>query len=721
MVICQVPSSVNNEGENLIGTVHHPNWILFASIPVNKAYSPRVSTYINICLSLLHFSLCRDIINHPDILLMSFTNNHVQYFIINIYSDSFHLALKYLKDIEVNINNVLIMMGDFNIRDSLWDLFFPHHSAISDDLFIIADSYNLAISTPTKYYPTRYSDTTGKADFTIDLMFLRNGSSEINQHSIHPDWRLISDYAPLTIVIPIEDEIIKTSKLLIQQKSKVENAFLEEVISSFKNFNMSNITSKEVLEHMVNKLNSIVNQVWNKNAKHSRITKHSKKWWSEEYNKTLTDYRSTRSLNNWKIFKKVVKDTKRAFFDLKIQEVAEKSHSLWELTSWINKQKLPATKAIKHEGQPCLTLENLWNALHSTFNIALHRQVNIDIFNKLSPKPITVWAPFLKEEFRQVLNKCNNSSAPGPDKLTWRHLKIVLNLDSCMSHIVNIANACINLGHSPNHFKQLSMVIIPKPNKMAYDSSKSFRPIVLLNTIGKLIEKVIAECLQFHVAKNNFIHPSQLGGLKFKSITDAGVTLTHIIRSGWIKNKTTSILAFDITQFFPSLNHHMLVLFLAKVGLELKVTSFFEDFLVKRKTNYTWNEFSSQMFKVNVGVGQGFVLSPILSALYLSPLLYILEKRLKTLKILVSLLSFVDDGLLISQNKSIDISNSQLFCSYNILSSLLDKFGLNIEHSKTEMFHFNRSHGTFNPPPLDLSPLVLWQPLDTMSNNLTNE
>ena len=329
----------------------------------------------------------------------------------------------------------------------------------------------------------------------------------------------------------------------------------------------------------------------------------------------------------------------------------------------------------------------------------------MDVFNELSPKPIKAWAPFSKEEFRQALNKCNNSSAPGPDKLTWRHLKIVLNLDSCMSHIINIANACINLGHWPNHFKRLSTVIIPKPNKTAYDSPKSFRSIVLLNTIGKLIEKVIAECLQFHIAKNDFIHPSQLGGLKFKSTTDAGVTLTHIIRSGWIKNKTTSILAFDIAQFFPSLNHRMLVLSLAKAGLELKVTSFFEDFLVKRKTNYTWNKFSSQMFEVNVGVGQGSTLSPILSALYLSPLLYILEKRLKTLKIPVSLLSFVDDGLLISQNKSIDISNSQLFCSYNILSSLLDKFGLNIEHSKTETFHFNRSHGMFNLPPLDLSPL----------------
>ena len=149
----------------------------------------------------------------------------------------------------------------------------------------------------------------------------------------------------------------------------------------------------------------------------------------------------------------------------------------------------------------------------------------------------------------------------------------------------------------------------------------------------------------------------------------------------------------------------MLVISLAKVGLDPKVTSFFKDFLVKRKTNYIWNKFSSLTFKINVEVGQGSALSPILSALYLSPLLYILEKRLKTLNIPVSLLSFVDDGLLISQNKSIDISNSQLFCSYNVLSGLLDKFRLNIKHSKTELFHFNKYHGTFNPSSLDLSPL----------------
>ena len=142
-----------------------------------------------------------------------------------------------------------------------------------------------------------------------------------------------------------------------------------------------------------------------------------------------------------------------------------------------------------------------------------------------------------------------------------------------------------------------------------------------------------------------------------------------------------------------------------KAGLDSKVTSFFKDFLVRRKTNYVWNKFSSLTYEVNVGVSQESTLSPILSALYLSPLLYILEKCLNILNILISFISFIDDSIFISQNKSIDVLNSQLFYSYNVLSGLLDKFGLNIEHSKTEMFHFNRSHGIFNPPPLDLSPL----------------
>ena len=171
----------------------------------------------------------------------------------------------------------------------------------------------------------------------------------------------------------------------------------------------------------------------------------------------------------------------------------------------------------------------------------------------------------------------------------------------------------------------------------------------------------------------------------------------------WVKNLSTSTLTFNIVQFFPSLNYYLLILIMKKVDFDNCIVSFFAHYLMDRKTNYFWNNFMFPIFNINVGVGQSSALLPILSALYLLLFIYILEKCLKNLKNLVSIISFVDNGLFISQSNSFDISNSRLFCSYNVLTNLLKKFGLVVEHSKTENFHFNRSQGIFNPPSLDLS------------------
>ena len=177
------------------------------------------------------------------------------------------MALKYLKDIEVNIDNILVMTSDFNIRDSLWDSSFPHYSSISDDLLLIADSFQLALLSPTNPFPTKYLDTVGEANSTIDLMFLRCDSIGLNQHSIHPDWQLTSDHAPLSVTIPIANEFITTSKLSIQQNSEQENVFIKEAISVFQNLDTLNISNKRYLKNMVNSLNLLINQAWNKNAK----------------------------------------------------------------------------------------------------------------------------------------------------------------------------------------------------------------------------------------------------------------------------------------------------------------------------------------------------------------------------------------------------------------------------------------------------------------------
>ena len=195
---------------------------------------------------------------------------------MNVYSDSSYTTLKYLKDTEVNIKNVLLMTDDFNIRDSLWNSAFPFHSSVSDDLIIIADSFNLLLSTPTNSCPTRYSDMAEESNLVINLMFMRCGSYELDRHSIHPGNCLSSDHAPLSIEIPIIGEVTQSSKFMIHPKSDQEMAFVEEVISSFKNLDTSVIDDSNKLESIVNQLGTIIDYAWKENAKKSRISKHSK-------------------------------------------------------------------------------------------------------------------------------------------------------------------------------------------------------------------------------------------------------------------------------------------------------------------------------------------------------------------------------------------------------------------------------------------------------------
>ena len=173
---------------------------------------------------------------------------------MNIYSDTSHSALKYLKGTKASINNLLIMTDDFNIRDILWNSSFSYHSSISDDLIIIVDSFNLELLIPTNSIFTRYFDTASEANSVIDLMFLQSRSIKLNNHLIHPDLYLILDHTPLTVSIPIAEENINSFKLSISKNSKEEIMFVNEVTTIIKNLNTSNLIDCNKLEDIVNLL-----------------------------------------------------------------------------------------------------------------------------------------------------------------------------------------------------------------------------------------------------------------------------------------------------------------------------------------------------------------------------------------------------------------------------------------------------------------------------------
>jgi len=140
---------------------------------------------MNIRLSHFQFSLRNNVFNHRDLSYISFFNYGSIFYLINVYSNSLQTALKYLKDTEANINNILVITGDFNIRDSIWGPNFSHHSTHSDLLIDIADSMNFCLLSPTNQFLTRYSDNHNDSNLVINLIFLRQDSLELDNYMIH--------------------------------------------------------------------------------------------------------------------------------------------------------------------------------------------------------------------------------------------------------------------------------------------------------------------------------------------------------------------------------------------------------------------------------------------------------------------------------------------------------------------------------------------------------
>ena len=86
--------------------------------------------------------------------------------------------------------------------------------------------------------------------------------------------------------------------------------------------------------------------------------------------------------------------------------------------NWIKKHKLPAVEAIQYEGHSYIKLEDLWNAFYKLFNSAQEREVDTYFLDEIPNKPTTEWNLFSKIKLIEVIKKCNNSSAPGLNKLT---------------------------------------------------------------------------------------------------------------------------------------------------------------------------------------------------------------------------------------------------------------------------------------------------------------
>ena len=159
------------------------------------------------------------------------------------------------------------MTGNFNIRDSIWDSSFPHYSSFSNNFMIIVDSFNLKLSFPTNHVPTRYLDSNMRSNSVIDLIFLQSGLTEINTYSIYSDLHLLSNHAPLSVMIAIKKENIDLFKSSIAKNSEEEKNFIKDISVAIKNIDISDLSDHSKIEEVTNSLTSRIKFAWKTNAK----------------------------------------------------------------------------------------------------------------------------------------------------------------------------------------------------------------------------------------------------------------------------------------------------------------------------------------------------------------------------------------------------------------------------------------------------------------------
>jgi len=97
-------------------------------------------------------------------------------------------------------------------------------------------------------------------------------------------------------------------------------------------------------------------------------------------------------------------------------------------------------------------------------------------------------------------------------------------------------------------------VVLDKPGKASYDSPASFRIIVLLKTISKILVLVMTVRLCAIARSRGLLHPNQCGSLQGLSSSNACLTLMHEVKTLQRPRLEVSILFLDIKAGFDNVN-----------------------------------------------------------------------------------------------------------------------------------------------------------------------
>jgi hypothetical protein len=111
------------------------------------------------------------------------------------------------------------------------------------------------------------------------------------------------------------------------------------------------------------------------------------------------------------------------------------------------------------------------------------------------------------QEDNNVVNRMGGKKAPGKNGIPSEVYKGLVEILPC--YLTALYNKCLKTGIFLKRWKKAVTLLIIKPRKEGSDEVSKFRPISLLNTGGKVLEKIIINRINYHVYSSGYMNGNQ--------------------------------------------------------------------------------------------------------------------------------------------------------------------------------------------------------------------
>ena len=257
---------------------------------------------------------------------------------------------------------------------------------------------------------------------------------------------------------------------------------------------------------------------------------------------------------------------------------------------------------------------------------------------------------------------------------------VKLSLKSLNTEFTHLLNTSIITNKFPKRWKKATVTPIPKKGDLQLVSN--YRPISLLPTPGKVMEKLVHHQLIDHIENNSLLSDYQYG---FR-------------RSRLNKKVKTVAIFIDFKKAFDCLQFPILISKLTKLGLHQDTVDWLRDYLTDRSQSTVANNTHSPAANVTQGVPQGSILGPLLYIIYANDIQDIITKS--------KFAFYADDTVILSSHKNMEKAFSNVQEDIDNLLSWCNRNGIHINVAKTKYMVF-RGKKTVNPTSPNGQPLTI--------------